>query len=73
MNITKCPNLVEWVDWVILLCEKGNKPYVPDVTELRKYCKSEDYRGCPYYTTSNNAAKSSSYSDGTDNQKDLCE
>jgi hypothetical protein len=49
MNIAKCPNLVEWLDWVILLCEKGNKPYIPDLSELQKYCKNNNYNSCPYY------------------------
>lgn len=49
MNIAKCPNLVEWLDWVILLCEKGNKPYIPDLSELQTFCKNNNYHSCPFY------------------------
>ena len=45
----KCPNLVEWIDWIILLCDKGKSPYVPDIHELRKYCKTDGYHKCPFY------------------------
>lgn len=62
MNIAKCPNLVEWLDWVILLCEKGNKPYIPDLSELQSFCKSSNYHSCPFY---NNAG------DMMQNEKDL--
>ncbi len=73
MNITKCPNLVEWVDWVILLCEKGNKPYIPDLSELRRFCKNDNFKSCPYYTTSNNASENTGFSDGAENQNNLFE
>jgi hypothetical protein len=49
MNNTKCPNLVEWLDWVILLCERGNRSYVPDIYELKQFCK-RDYHRCPFYS-----------------------
>ncbi len=45
----KCPNLVEWVNWTILLCKAGDKPYVPTLSELDEYCKSEDYNKCFFY------------------------
>jgi hypothetical protein len=49
MKTVKCPNLVEWLDWVIFLCKAGNKPYTPDYFELSRHCKSSDYRNCPYH------------------------
>lgn len=49
---SKCPNLVEWIDWVILLCDKGKSPYVPDISELKKYCKTRIYHKCPFYVNS---------------------
>ncbi len=71
MTITKCPNLVEWVDWVILLCEKGNKPYVPDLSELSKYCKSKNYSGCPYYAATEKMLNNSGYKENKDNGENL--
>jgi hypothetical protein len=50
MNNIKCPNLVEWLDWVILMCKKGDRPYVPNSTELRSYCKNRSYNKCPHNT-----------------------
>ncbi len=44
-----CPNLIERINWVILLCKAGEKPYVPTAPELHEYCKSEDYNKCPHY------------------------
>ncbi len=44
-----CPNLVEWIEWVILICKAGERPYVPNSSELQEYCKNEDYNQCPYY------------------------
>lgn len=58
--LTKCPNLVEWIDWVVLLCDKGKSPYVPDICELQKYCKTATYHKCPFYVNqSKNGAESS--------------
>lgn len=48
MNDIKCPNLVEWLEWVILMCKKGDRPYVPSASELRSYCKSKSYDKCPH-------------------------
>ncbi len=45
----RCPNLVEWIDWIILICKAGERPYVPKLQELHEYCKSEDYSQCPHY------------------------
>ncbi|RJQ45029.1 MAG: hypothetical protein C4538_09150 [Nitrospiraceae bacterium] len=53
MNTVKCPNLVEWLDWVILMCKKGDRPYVPNSTELRTYCKNKSYGKCPHNAKSN--------------------
>lgn len=50
MNNNKCPNLVEWLDWVILMCKKGDMPYVPNSSELRTYCKSKSFGKCPHNT-----------------------
>lgn len=44
----QCPNLVEWVDWVILLCKAGEIPYVPSLFELEEYCKTESHKKCPF-------------------------
>jgi len=44
----QCPNLVEWVDWVILLCKAGEIPYVPSLFELEEYCKTKSYKKCPF-------------------------
>ena len=49
MGVPKCHNLVEWLDGVILLCEKGDGCYVPKLTDLKRYCKSKDHSSCPYY------------------------
>jgi len=51
MNENKCPNLVEWLDWVILMCKKGDRPYVPNSSELRAYCKNKSYGKCPHNHT----------------------
>ena len=50
MGARKCHNLVEWLDGVILLCEKGDGFYVPELTDLKQYCKSKDHSSCPFYT-----------------------
>lgn len=46
----KCPNLVEQLEWVILLCKKGDHPYTPDFSELKQFCKNRDYMRCPFFT-----------------------
>lgn len=51
MNENKCPNLVEWLDWVILMCNKGDRPYVPNTSELRTYCKNGSFQKCPHNIT----------------------
>jgi len=48
---SKCPELVEWIDWTVLICKKGHKPYVPSYSELHSYCKSNNYDKCTYYKT----------------------
>ncbi len=48
MSTHKCHNLVEWLDGVILLCEKGDGCYVPKLTDLKQYCKSKDHYKCPF-------------------------
>ncbi|MBI4847881.1 MAG: hypothetical protein HY808_04785 [Nitrospirae bacterium] len=48
MNSVKCPELVEWVDGIILLCKKADKPYVPNLSEIHSYCKTKKYDKCPY-------------------------
>ena len=50
MNTRKCHNLVEWMDGVILMCEKGDGLYVPKLADLRQYCKNSDYDKCPFFT-----------------------
>jgi hypothetical protein len=50
MNTRNCHNLVEWLEGVILLCEKGEGFYVPKLSELKQYCKNKDYNDCPFYT-----------------------
>jgi hypothetical protein len=45
----RCPNLVEWIEWVILLCEKGKNPGIPNDSELHQYCKSNNYINCPFF------------------------
>ena len=53
-NITnKCPKLVEWSDWVILMCRNGNVMRIPDIAEMRSFCKSKTFVKCPYYIKSN--------------------
>jgi hypothetical protein len=49
MSTRKCHNLIEWIDGVILLCEKGDGFYVPRLSELKQYCKNKDYNECPFY------------------------
>ncbi len=49
MSEKKCHNLVEWLDGVILLCEKGDGFYVPKLSDLKQYCKSKDHNNCPFY------------------------
>jgi hypothetical protein len=49
MSVQKCHNLVEWLDGVILLCEKGDGFYVPKLMDLKRYCKSKDHSSCPFY------------------------
>lgn len=50
MSTQKCHNLVEWLDGVILLCEKGDGFYVPKLADLKQYCKSRDHNKCPFFT-----------------------
>ncbi len=53
----KCPNLVEWVDWVILLCKAGERPYVPSLFELEEYCNTENHKKCPFILVRNTAIR----------------
>ncbi|UCH46090.1 MAG: hypothetical protein JSV11_05115 [Nitrospiraceae bacterium] len=55
--MTKCPNLVEWLDWVIILCKKGERPYVPSLAEMQRYCKNNSFSRCPYYLKTENIDK----------------
>lgn len=59
-NCAKCPELVEWIEWTILICKKGNRPYMPSYPELHKYCKSINHDNCPYLKTAS-ALKSDDY------------
>ncbi|MDH4028681.1 MAG: hypothetical protein OEU95_07620 [Nitrospirota bacterium] len=45
---TKCPELVESLDWVIYFCKAGNRPRIPEHNKLKKACKGK-YAGCHYY------------------------
>ncbi len=56
MGARKCHNFVEWLDGVILLCEKGDGFYVPKLTDIKKYCKSNDHRKCPLYIKFSNVS-----------------
>lgn len=49
MGTNRCNNLVEWLDGVILLCEKGDGFYVPNNSDLKQYCKSTAHNKCPFY------------------------
>jgi len=49
MVTNECDNLVEWLDGVILLCEKGDGFYVPNNTDLKRYCKSKAHNKCPFF------------------------
>jgi hypothetical protein len=49
MGARKCHNLVEWLDGIILLCEKGDGFYVPNLTDINRYCKSRKHSNCPFY------------------------
>ncbi len=51
MSEKNCRNLVEWLDGVILLCEKGDGFYVPKLSDLKQYCKSKGHSNCPFYLT----------------------
>jgi hypothetical protein len=48
-TLPKCPNLDEWTGWVILVCNAGEKPYVPSVFELNEYCRKKCFFKCPFY------------------------
>lgn len=61
MSKEKCPHLVEWLDWVILLCEKGKRPYVPTYQEMRSYCKSNNHVHCQYNVLPNTGGEKSDY------------
>ncbi len=50
---TNCKNLVEWLDWVIVLCKAGDKPYIPNYSELNMFCKNENHAQCQYMRKSN--------------------
>jgi hypothetical protein len=43
----KCVHLIASGD--ILACSALDKPYVPSLFELAEYCKTTDYRRCPFY------------------------
>ncbi|RJQ54041.1 MAG: hypothetical protein C4526_05455 [Nitrospiraceae bacterium] len=71
MNDTKCPNLVEWLDWVILMCKKMDSPYVPNSTELRAYCKNRSFNKCPHYIKFENILSVKTL-DGDVNNYEIC-
>jgi hypothetical protein len=48
---TKCPDLIEWLEWTIVLCKKGDKPYIPSYPELHQFCKSNNHGRCPNLKT----------------------
>jgi hypothetical protein len=50
----KCPQLVEWSDRVILICNKGDSTYVPDLSDLQSYCKTNTYNKCHYFVKPDN-------------------
>ncbi len=50
----KCPQLVEWTDRVILMCNKGDSTYVPDFSDLQSYCKTSTYNKCHYFVKPDN-------------------
>ena len=50
----QCPNLVELVNSVILLCKAGERPYVPNLFQLGEYCKANSYRECPFLLKEHN-------------------
>jgi hypothetical protein len=47
LNSDQCPNLVEWSKSIILVCKSGDTPYVPELAELRQYCKNSNFHKCP--------------------------
>ena len=53
----RCPNLVEWDEWMILVCNANEKTYIPSFFELTEYCKNKYYCKCPF-THTHNAGKS---------------
>lgn len=50
----KCPHLAEWSDRVILMCNKGDRTYVPDLSDLQSYCKTKTFNKCHYYVRPDN-------------------
>jgi len=61
METVTCPDLVEWLDWVIFICKAGNKPYTPDYFELSMHCKSSNHRDCPYHVNPGEKATDITY------------
>ncbi len=63
MHSDKCPNLVEWSKSIILICKKGETPYVPELNELRQYCKNTNFHKCPFSMNFDQTLSSSSILD----------
>jgi hypothetical protein len=42
----KCPKLKQWY---VLTCYASNEPYIPSLFQLHEYCKSKDYKKCPFF------------------------
>lgn len=56
----RCPDLVEWRDWIILSCKKDDRHYVPDPAELQTYCKNKNFGKCPHHARSGNVMPTAS-------------
>lgn len=69
---TKCPNLVEWLEWVILMCKKRDRPYVPNISELQSYCKTKTHNKCPYYKLDNVTPSVKGLNNKSDVKYEIC-
>ncbi len=63
---TKCPELVESLDWVIFFCKAGNSPYIPGHDKLNMDCKSNGYVKCHYYARRGKSALKAKYQDSAE-------
>ncbi|RJQ23267.1 MAG: hypothetical protein C4560_00935 [Nitrospiraceae bacterium] len=72
MEEVKCPNLAEWQNWIILLCKKGSRPYVPKMSDLQTYCKTKNFSKCPYSAkVDSKAAFATHYRKGEEGKNDM--